>query len=85
VSEDSLNYTSIEYTTSDTSDYRALQQRLDNLTAQINAYQKNLRNQGSGGFSLSDLFGGGLGGMGATSLLGIVIITLVGIRVIEGG
>ena len=49
-STSTLHYTDIGYNTSDTEDYRKLQERLDNLTAEINAYQQALRNQsGSGG------------------------------------
>lgn len=63
-SGENITYTNITYETAGTEEFKALQDQLDNLSAEINARQQRLRNSGGGGglfpgfdFSL----GGGLG------------------------
>jgi len=47
---EAITYRSIDYQTADTQEFQALQQDLDELTAEINARQQNLRNSGGTGW-----------------------------------
>lgn len=64
---ESIEYNSINYQTSNTSEFKALQEDLDALSAEINARQQTLRN--SGGTGLLP----GLGSVGTGGLIGIVV------------
>jgi len=58
---ESVTYNNITYETANTSEFKALQDELDGLTAEINAKQQQQRNAGGGGL-LPDF---GFGGVGA--------------------
>ena len=57
---ESIEYRDVSYETANTEEFQALQQQLDELTAEINARQQNLRNSGGVGW-LPDFGGVGLG------------------------
>lgn len=82
----SIDYRTINYSTSNLSDFKESQEQLQQLNAEINALQDQLRNSsGGGGAIFGDLFGGLFGGLGSTAK--IVLIgggVLVAARVFGG-
>ena len=54
VDGEAIEYRDVDYSTADTQEFQALQQELDELTAELNARQQKLRNSGGGAGWLPD-------------------------------
>jgi hypothetical protein len=78
--QENITYKNITYETANTTEYAVLQQRLQNLTAQINARQQTLRNSGGGG--LFDGFGFSLGGVGGMGLPVVLLAAAAAVLVL---
>ena len=84
-----VEYTDTEYGATDITEYQQKMERLNNLTAQVNARQQRLRQAASGGSSAASwlnnfLDGIGLGGIPAGAVIVLAVLTLLAIRLVIG-